>query len=53
MNDDLSYEEIARVLGRSVSTVKSSVFFALEKLKKMVQRNAGVAILVTIMSVYV
>ena len=34
MNDNLSYEEIAGILGRSVSTIKSSVFFALTKLKK-------------------
>lgn len=36
MNENLSYEEIAGILGRSVSTVKSSVFFALNKLRKMV-----------------
>ena len=37
MNDNLSYEEIAGIVGRSVSTVKSSVFFALNKLRKMAQ----------------
>jgi RNA polymerase sigma-70 factor (ECF subfamily) len=37
MNDNLSYEEIASILGRSVSTIKSSVFFALNKLRKMVE----------------
>ncbi len=36
MNDNLSYEEIAKILNRSVSTIKSSVFFALTKLKKLV-----------------
>ncbi len=36
MNDNLSYEEIAEILNRSVSTIKSSVFFALTKLKKLV-----------------
>lgn len=36
MNDNLSYEEIAKFLNRSVSTIKSSVFFALTKLKKLV-----------------
>ena len=41
MNDNLSYEEIAGILGRSVSTVKSSVFFALTKLKKMVAQQAA------------
>ncbi len=40
MNDNLSYEEIAGILGRSVSTIKSSVFFALTKLKKMVQQQS-------------
>jgi len=39
MNENLSYEEIARILGRSVSTVKSSVFFALTKLKRMVEER--------------
>lgn len=37
MNENLSYEEIAAILGRSVSTIKSSVFFALNKLRKMVE----------------
>ncbi len=41
MNDNLSYEEIAGILGRSVSTIKSSVFFALTKLKKMVRQQAS------------
>jgi len=36
MNEGLSYDEIARILGRSVSTIKSSVFFALTKLRKMI-----------------
>ena len=35
MNENLSYEEIAAILGRSISTIKSSVFFALAKLKKL------------------
>jgi RNA polymerase sigma-70 factor (ECF subfamily) len=39
MNQNLSYEEIARILGRSVSTIKSSVFFALTKLRKMVEEG--------------
>jgi RNA polymerase sigma-70 factor (ECF subfamily) len=43
MNDNLGYEEIASILGRSVSTIKSSVFFALNKLRKMIDdgRAAG------------
>ena len=41
MNDNLSYEEIAGILGRSVSTIKSSVFFALTKLKKMVAQQTA------------
>jgi RNA polymerase sigma-70 factor (ECF subfamily) len=40
MNDNLSYDEIATILNRSVSTVKSSVFFALTKLKKLVKQSA-------------
>jgi RNA polymerase sigma-70 factor (ECF subfamily) len=39
--DNLSYEEIAGILGRSVSTIKSSVFFALTKPKKMVQQQSA------------
>lgn len=41
MNDNLSYEEIAGILGRSVSTIKSSVFFALAKLKKMARQHTS------------
>ena len=41
MNDNLSYEEIVGILGRSVSTIKSSVFFALTKLKKMVAQQTA------------
>jgi RNA polymerase sigma-70 factor (ECF subfamily) len=37
INDQLSYEEIANICGRSVSTVKASVFFALERLRKLVK----------------
>ncbi len=37
INEDLSYEEIARISGRSTSTIKASVFFALEKLRKLVK----------------
>ena len=40
MNENLSYEEIAAILDRSVSTIKSSVFFALAKLKKLVKQSA-------------
>jgi RNA polymerase sigma-70 factor (ECF subfamily) len=35
MQENLSYEEIAAIVGRSVSTVKSSVFFAMTKLRKL------------------
>jgi RNA polymerase sigma-70 factor (ECF subfamily) len=35
INQQLSYEEIAAVSGRSISTIKASVFFALEKLRKL------------------
>ncbi len=37
INEHLSYEEIANISGRSVSTIKASVFFALEKLRKLVK----------------
>ena len=37
INQQLSYEEIARISGRSISTIKASVFFALEKLRKLVK----------------
>ncbi len=37
INEQLSYEEIAQISGRSVSTIKASVFFALEKLRKLVK----------------
>jgi RNA polymerase sigma-70 factor (ECF subfamily) len=37
INEQLSYEEIATMSGRSVSTIKASVFFALEKLRKLVK----------------
>src|SRR5687768_16748758 len=37
INEHLTYDEIARMSGRSVSTIKASVFFALEKLRKLVK----------------
>jgi RNA polymerase sigma-70 factor (ECF subfamily) len=37
IHEQLSYEEIAKISGRSVSTIKASVFFALEKLRKLVK----------------
>src|SRR5262245_21722800 len=37
INEQLTYEEIAKISGRSVSTIKASVFFALEKLRKLVK----------------
>jgi RNA polymerase sigma-70 factor (ECF subfamily) len=37
INEQLSYEEIAQISGRSVSTIKASVFFALEKMRKLVK----------------
>jgi RNA polymerase sigma-70 factor, ECF subfamily len=39
INEQLSYEEIARMSGRSISTIKASVFFALEKLRKLAHRT--------------
>jgi RNA polymerase sigma-70 factor (ECF subfamily) len=38
---DLSHEEIARVLGRSVGTVKANLFFALRNLKSRLHRGEG------------
>ena len=37
IHEQLSYEEIAKMSNRSVSTIKASVFFALEKLRKLVK----------------
>jgi RNA polymerase sigma-70 factor, ECF subfamily len=37
IHEQLSYEEIARISGRSVSTIKASVFFALEKIRKLIK----------------
>lgn len=39
INEHLTYEEIARISGRSVSTIKASVFFALAKLRKLVKHQ--------------
>src|SRR5215475_6083505 len=39
INEELSYEEIAKMSGRSVSTINASVFFALEKLRKLVKEH--------------
>ena len=37
IHEQLTYEEIAKLSNRSVSTIKASVFFALEKLRKLVK----------------
>jgi RNA polymerase sigma-70 factor (ECF subfamily) len=37
IHEQLSYEEIAKMSNRSVSTIKASVFFALEKLRKLIK----------------
>lgn len=39
INEQLSYDEIARISGRTVSTIKASVFFALEKLRKLAKET--------------
>ena len=41
IHEQFSYEEIARMSGRSISTIKASVFFALEKLRKLVKDEAS------------
>jgi RNA polymerase sigma-70 factor, ECF subfamily len=41
IHEQLSYEEIAKISGRSVSTIKASVFFALEKIRKLVKEPRG------------
>ncbi|MBE6310719.1 MAG: RNA polymerase sigma factor [Bacteroidales bacterium] len=38
--DELSYEEIAEVTGKNVSTLKSNYHFAVEKIKKYIKENA-------------
>ena len=40
IHEQFSYEEIARMSGRSISTIKASVFFALEKLRRLVKDEA-------------
>ena len=39
IQEQLSYEEIATMSNRSVSTIKASVFFALEKMRKLVKHR--------------
>jgi RNA polymerase sigma-70 factor (ECF subfamily) len=41
IQEQLSYEEIARMSNRSVSTIKASVFFALEKLRKLAKASSS------------
>ena len=41
VNEELSYEEIAGICGRSISTIKTSVFFALQKLRKLLREEAA------------
>jgi RNA polymerase sigma-70 factor, ECF subfamily len=41
IHEQLSYEEIARMSGRSTSTIKASVFFALAKLRKFVEEEGS------------
>jgi RNA polymerase sigma factor (sigma-70 family) len=36
IHEELSYEEIAQRSGRTVSTIKTTVFFALAKMRKLV-----------------
>jgi RNA polymerase sigma-70 factor (ECF subfamily) len=43
IHEQLSYEEIAKISGRSVSTIKASVFFALEKIRKLVKEPGATA----------
>ena len=43
IHEQLSYEEIATMSVRSISTIKASVFFALEKLRKLVKEPTGKA----------
>ena len=40
IHEQLSYEEIARMSGRAISTIKASVFFALQKLRKLAKDEA-------------
>ena len=44
IHEQLSYEEIATMSNRSVSTIKASVFFALEKLRKLVKEPLKVRV---------
>lgn len=38
--DELSYDEIARITGKNVSTLKANYHFATEKIKKYIQTQA-------------
>ena len=38
--DELSYEEIAEITGKNVSTLKSNYHFAVEKIKNYINENA-------------
>ena len=38
--DELTYEEMAAVTGKNVSTLKSNYHFAVEKVKKFIKENA-------------
>ena len=37
--DELSYEEIAKVTGKNVNTLKTNYHFAVEKMKKYIKTN--------------
>ncbi len=39
--DDLSYEEMAEIVGENVSTLRSRVYFALKDLRPMIARRLG------------
>jgi RNA polymerase sigma-70 factor (ECF subfamily) len=37
--DEMSYDEIARITGKNVSTLKSNYHFATEKIKNYIQQH--------------
>lgn len=41
LEQGLSYEEISEITGQTVSTVKTTVFYGLEKIKKLVQESSA------------
>lgn len=44
LEQGLSYDEISEITGQTVSTVKTTVFYGLQKIKKLVHKPGGMAV---------